>query len=73
MSCTQTDLTIDTALADPVIAAVMRADRVDPRRFEALLRSKANVLVRSRDATPKPAGASELRWERSVGGAACAW
>ena len=32
------DLTIEGALHDPLIAAVMRADRVDPRAFEVLLR-----------------------------------
>lgn len=44
MSCNSLDLTIESAVADPVIGAVMRADRVDPQGFEALLRSKARSL-----------------------------
>jgi hypothetical protein len=38
------DLTIDTALADPIIRAAMAADRVNPREFETLLRSTAKRL-----------------------------
>ncbi len=42
------DLTIDTALADPIIRAAMMADRVNPRDLETLLRSTAKRL----DAAP---------------------
>ncbi len=41
------DLTIDTALADPMIRALMRADHVEPKSFERLLRSKAKVVEHS--------------------------
>lgn len=51
MSCTQTDLTIDAVLADPVIGALMRADRVDVLRLEACLRSKARTLGQGRGGT----------------------
>ncbi len=54
MSCINLDLTIDGALADPVINAAMRADRVDPRRFEALLRATAQTLGRTADLRKLP-------------------
>ena len=40
------DLTIDSVLADPMIRAVMRADRVDPVDLERLLRGKARQVSR---------------------------
>ena len=40
----QTDLTIDDVLDDPMILALRRADRVDAKAFEALLRSSANKI-----------------------------
>ncbi len=55
MSCNR-DLTLDEALADPMIAAALRADRVDPRRFEALLRGTArrrSTLPRRPRAPPR--------------------
>ena len=45
------DMTIESTLADPMIRAVMRADRIEPQAFERLLRSAA----RSIDAAPLPA------------------
>ena len=39
------DLTLDEALNDPMIAAALRADRVDPRQFETLLRTTAHRLA----------------------------
>ena len=36
------DLTIDEAIRDPMIRLVMKADRVDPQSFEAMLRSLAD-------------------------------
>jgi hypothetical protein len=39
------DLTIDSALADPMIRVAMLADRVNPRDFETLLRSTAKRLA----------------------------
>lgn len=48
MSCNSRDLTIEGAMADPIIAAAMRADRVDPRGFEHLLRATARGLAGAR-------------------------
>ncbi|QKD04925.1 hypothetical protein EB235_28415 [Mesorhizobium loti R88b] len=36
------DLTIDEAVRDPMIRLVMKADGVDPRAFEKMLRSLAD-------------------------------
>lgn len=36
------DLTIDEAVRDPMIRLVMKADGVDPRAFETMLRSLAD-------------------------------
>ena len=44
MAC-DADLTIDGALHDPLIAAVMRADRVDPKAFEILLRGAKHRIA----------------------------
>jgi hypothetical protein len=35
----QNDLTIDELLGDPITHAIMKADRVDPLQFEAMLRA----------------------------------
>jgi hypothetical protein len=35
------DLTIDEAIRDPMIRLVMKADRIDPKAFERMLRSLA--------------------------------
>ncbi|RWM31805.1 hypothetical protein [Mesorhizobium sp.] len=35
------DLTIDEAIRDPMIRLVMKADGVDPKAFERMLRSRA--------------------------------
>ncbi|RVD48104.1 hypothetical protein, partial [Mesorhizobium sp. M7A.F.Ca.ET.027.03.2.1] len=49
------DLTIDEAVRDPMIRLVMKADGVDPRAFETMLRSLAYAqrnevpLLHSRD------------------------
>ena len=42
------DLTIDEAIRDPMIRLVMKADRVDPQSFEAMLRSLADEQGLSR-------------------------
>jgi hypothetical protein len=52
MSVQPTDLTIEDVLADPMILALRRADGVDPKAFEALLRGKARVLAAVRPARP---------------------
>jgi hypothetical protein len=44
MSPKNRDLTIESALADPMIQALMSADRVKPRAFEALLRGAARKI-----------------------------
>lgn len=72
MGCTRPDFTIDAALADPMIAAVMRADRVDPGRLEALLRSKARSLAESRTEAVSPALAKVSLGQRPRG-VRCAW
>ena len=56
MTCISRDLTIDGVLADPMIAAAMRADHVDPRLFETLLRATARELDRTR----RPASLASL-------------
>ncbi len=49
------DLTIEEAVRDPMIRLVMKADGVDPRAFESMLRSLAKrrevPLLRSREAS----------------------
>ena len=43
------DPTLDELLGDPITQAIMRADRVDPPKLEAMLRSLAReVAGRSR-------------------------
>ena len=69
MSCNSLDLTIEGALADPVIGAVMRADRVDPQRFEALLRSKARTLDLGRRRVVPSFAAIASRFRREPCGA----
>ena len=44
MTCESRDLTIESALADPMIQAVMRADRVKPTDVQDLLRGKARQM-----------------------------
>ena len=44
MSPDSRDLTIESVLADPMILAVMKADRVNPIDFEMLLRGKARQV-----------------------------
>ena len=44
MNVQSRDLTIDSVLADPIISALMKADRVDPVVFERLLRGKARQV-----------------------------
>lgn len=63
MICNSLDLTLEGALVDPMVAAVMRADRVDPRRFEALLRSAAREIA-------TPAGPKQP-WFSALAAKAC--
>ena len=73
MGCTSFDLTIDGALADPVIGAAMRADRVDPRHLELLLRATARQLGEARPTMPRPLGTMADRVRSVVGGVPCRW
>ncbi len=68
MSYTERDLTLDEVLSDPVIGAAMRADRVDPRRFEILLRTTARRLDRARHPAMPCAGAIAARLKASAQG-----
>lgn len=52
MSPENRDLTIEGVLADPMIRAVMNADRIEPKAFEALLRSAAGKLGRDTSRVP---------------------
>ncbi|RWL20695.1 MAG: hypothetical protein EOR57_08925 [Mesorhizobium sp.] len=47
------DLTIDEVLKDPMIRMLMKADRVDPRSFETMLRALADTQGRSHKAPPR--------------------
>lgn len=72
MSCPN-DLTLDEVLSDPVIGAAMRADHVDPRQFETLLRATARRLETSRPkAQPSAVLAARARCG-SFAGVTCAW
>ncbi|HWJ74800.1 MAG TPA: hypothetical protein VNX29_16695 [Kaistia sp.] len=46
------DFTIDEALNDSMVRMLMKADRVDPRAFEASLRSLAKAQARRRSLAP---------------------
>ena len=44
MRTTRQELTLSSALSDPLIGALMAADKVDPVRFEAMLRTVAREI-----------------------------
>ena len=78
------DLTIDEAVRDPMIRLVMKADGVDPRAFEKMLRSLADEqrgevpLLRSRKASRDGHGqlsrvASAFGRARAAGEACVSW
>ena len=79
------DLTIDEAVRDPMIRLVMKADGVDPRAFEKMLRSLADEqrgevpLLRSREASRDGRGqglsrvASAFGRARAAGEACVSW
>lgn len=48
MTCNSLDLTVQEVMSDAVIGAAMRADRIDPQQFEAMLRGTARDLEASR-------------------------
>ena len=72
MACTSIDLTIDSALADPVIGAAMRADGVDPRRLETLLRTTARKIDSTRPHASRLAAVTG-RACGNFGGTFCSW
>jgi hypothetical protein len=45
------ELTIDEVVKDPMIRMLMKADRVDPATFEAMLRSLAHAQGKRRAAS----------------------
>ena len=67
------DLTLDEALADPMIGAALKADHVDPRQFETLLRSTARRLDARRGSASRPAAFLAARCIRPGAGDRCAW
>ena len=72
MSCNR-DLTLDEALADPMIGAALRADHVDPRQFETLLRSTARRIDARRGPASRPTAFLAARSRRPIAGDCCAW
>ena len=73
MGCISLDLTIDGALADPVIGAAMRADHVDPRRLEDLLRATARSLDTSRQPVSTLCAAVARGLHGAINGARPRW
>jgi hypothetical protein len=55
-------LTLSEALSDPLVRAVMRADKIDPPHYEAFLRRTAGELAQRGNAwqMPKAAAAVEV-------------
>ncbi|MBE7220658.1 MAG: hypothetical protein INR64_19485 [Caulobacteraceae bacterium] len=72
MSC-KTDLTLDEALADPMIGAALRADGLDLRQFETTLRAAARRIGAERPPAALPAAALAARALRRAVGDCCAW
>lgn len=65
--------TVDELLADGLIQAVMRADRVDPRALKTMLGGVASRIVARREAAPKRFGSvfavPRLTWRPNAGDA----
>lgn len=75
MKAHQSDLTIDEAMADPLIRRVMRADRVEPRQLESMLRTLASVGTSPRVhgfSSPSP-GVPPRLMPPMVCGSPCSW
>jgi hypothetical protein len=51
-------LTLSEALSDPLVRAVMRADKIDPPHYEAFLRRTAGALAQRDSAWPAPVAAT---------------
>jgi hypothetical protein len=58
------DLTVQQVMAEPIVRDLMRADRVDPAAFEALLRSVARRSPG--DAAQPAARRMGVEWFRSA-------
>jgi hypothetical protein len=70
MSKFHNDPTLDELLGDPITQAIMRADRVDPPKLEAMLRSLAReVAGRSRASRTALVQTEGARFDRSAVGA----
>lgn len=52
--CTETPPGVCEALADPIVQALMRADRVDPRHVAFLMRRTAARLAQLRERGGRP-------------------
>jgi len=57
---TQTDLTLNEVLTDPLIRAVMRADGVQMAEFKSLLHTAASA-IRQKQAAREPSGRAPAR------------
>ena len=73
MSCIARDLTLDEALADPMIGAVLKADHVDRRGFESLLRSTARRLDNGRGPAVRPTASLAARARTTIPTDLAAW
>ena len=73
MSCIARDLTLDEALADPMIGAVLKADHVDRRGFESLLRSTARRLDNGRGPAARPTASLAARARTTIPTDLAAW
>ncbi len=73
MSCIARDLTLDEALADPMIGAVLKADHVDRGGFETLLRTTARRLDSRRGPASRPTASLPARARAALPTDICAW
>lgn len=73
MSCIARDLTLDEALADPMIGAVLKADHVDRGGFETLLRSTARRLDGRRGPASRPTASLPARARAALPTDIAAW
>ncbi len=73
MSCIARDLTLDEALADPMIGAVLKADHVDRRGFETLLRATARRLDTGRGPAARPTASLAARARSTTPTDLAAW
>ncbi|RWD97006.1 hypothetical protein [Mesorhizobium sp.] len=74
------DLTIDEAIRDPMIRLVMKADGIDPKAFERMLRSRAAEQAPDDEGLPsflQDSGSGRARrlrhFEKPFGEASASW